>query len=161
MYSLIALLLISALGLWRLPVLRTALHPLEVVTVCFLTAILQQFSYAILIINLQYLQFSGSITDFLTLKVDQLLVAPLILAYAAGAIFHEKAGPVRRALVWAAAILLLTAQSYYLFAMHILVNVHWTAGSILILIKNACLVTVVTGFAVLFRSWLRRAEVLA
>lgn len=155
MYSLIALLLISALGLWRLPVLRTALHPLEVVTVCFLTAILQQFSYAILIINLQYLQFSGSVTDFLTLKVDQLLVAPLILAYAAGAIFHEKAGPVRRALVWAAAILLLTAQSYYLFAMHI------HAGSILILIKNACLVTVVTGFAVLFRSWLRRAEVLA
>lgn len=159
MYSMIAMLIVSAAGLWRLPALRTTLHPLEMLTVWILAATLQQLSHALLIINLQYIQFNGSAVDFLTLKVEQILAAPLVTLYGVGGTLFEGTGPVRRTLACIAAFLLLNGLSYFLLTMNIVSYVHW--NFVYTLIKNASLTALATGFALLFRTWLRRMEVLA
>ncbi|UUZ81873.1 hypothetical protein LJK88_46335 [Paenibacillus sp. P26] len=72
MIHFILLLILCIIGGVCLPVLRRTLHPVEILVCWILTATLEQFDHAVLIVNLGVVEISGKIPDFFTLKLEQL-----------------------------------------------------------------------------------------
>ncbi|UUZ91990.1 hypothetical protein LJK87_42010 [Paenibacillus sp. P25] len=84
MIHFILLLILCIIGGVCLPVLRRTLHPVEILVCWILTATLEQFDHAVLIVNLGVVEISGKIPDFFTLKLEQLAATSLTVLYGLG-----------------------------------------------------------------------------
>jgi hypothetical protein len=72
---------VSMTSIAFIPFLRRTLHPLEILSCGLLIASLEQFSYAVLTVNLQLVKASEDTFKFFALKLEQIILTPIIILF--------------------------------------------------------------------------------
>lgn len=144
---------VSMIGIFCIPFLRKTLHPLEILTCGLLVASLDQFSYAILTLNLEFIKASENPYEFWALKLEQIFIAPVLILLGVFVFFSESLRPLGKAFILTGFVFLLLAVTYCYDRSGIIQFVKWRWSSEWL--RDAALLAVSIGFLMLFRKFLK------
>ncbi|WP_199618191.1 hypothetical protein [Paenibacillus alkalitolerans] len=147
----------SVIGLAFIPVLRKSLHPLEILACWLLLASLEQFAYAILSVNLHFVEVSGNHFKFYAVKLEQLVLAPVIILCGSSVFFSKLRISLLKAAGPAVSVVVLWGMQYLYHLSETIHFIKWTWGQDII--KNTALAAMSLAFLALFRYFLRRKGV--
>lgn len=149
---------VSMIGIAFIPVLLKTLHPLEILSCGLMIASLEQFSYAILTVNLQLVEASGNPFNFFALKLEQIVLAPIIILFSLFVLFSNSRRPLSKAIALASTVILLCSVQYLYHLSGTIQFVKWWGWGH-IWIRETALLAISIGFLALLRKFLRWQEV--
>ncbi|MGM0884696.1 MAG: hypothetical protein ACQEXQ_27115 [Bacillota bacterium] len=157
MLTLLIAFFVSMISIAFIPILRKTLHPLEILSCGILIASLEQFSYAVLTVNLQLVKASEDPFKFFALKLEQIILAPIIILFGLFVLFSNSRRPLSKAIAFASTVILLCILQYLYHLSGTIQFVKWSWGYDWV--KDAALLAISIGFLALLRKFLRWQEV--
>lgn len=158
MLTLLIAFFVSMTSIALIPFLRKTLHPLEILSCGLLIASLEQFSYAILTVNLQLVKASENPFEFFALKLEQVILAPIIILFGLFVLFSDSRRPLSKAIALAGTIFLLSSVQYFYHLSGTIQFVKWWRWG-QVWIRETALLAISIGFLALLRKFLRWQEV--
>lgn len=148
---------VSMIFIAFIPILRKTLHPLEILSCGLLMASLEQFAYAVLTVNLQLVKASENPFNFFALKLEQIILAPIIILFGLFVLFSNSRSPLSKAIALVGTVFVLWGVQYLYHLSGTIQFVKWSWGYDWV--KDAALLAISIGFLALLRKFLRWQEV--